>query len=49
MFLLSFLRGVNSATGGLYDYSFVHFIACCNRNCVILAAPMPKSKLNTGL
>jgi len=41
MFVLSFLCGVNSATGGLYDYNFVHLIAHRNRNRYIVAAPMP--------
>jgi hypothetical protein len=49
MFLLSILRGANNATGGLYDYVFVHFIARYNRNCVILAARMPNSKLYPDL
>jgi hypothetical protein len=35
MFILTFLPfchcGVNVATGGLYNYGFVHIIACRNR------------------
>ena len=26
-----YLRGVNEQQAGLYDYDFVHLIACCNR------------------
>ena len=39
-----FLCGVNSATSGLYDYSFVHGIAGRNRNLGSIAAPMPRVK-----
>jgi hypothetical protein len=37
-----FICGVNFATGGLYDYDFVHLIACCNRSERTLAGLMPK-------
>ena len=38
-------RGVNEQQAGLYDYNFVHLIACCNRDITVLAASMPLSRI----
>lgn len=35
------LRGVNEQQAGLYDYNFVHRIACCNRDTTRLAESVP--------
>ena len=37
-------RGVNKQQAGLYDYNFVHLIACCNRDNNVLAVAMPLSR-----
>ena len=36
---------MNEQQAGLYDYNFVHLIACCNRDNTVLAASMPLSRI----
>jgi hypothetical protein len=36
---------VNEQQAGLYDYDFVHLIACCIRDSTVLANVMPLSRI----
>ena len=36
---------MNEQQAGLYDYDFVHQIACCNRDAGVLASSMPMSRI----
>ena len=45
LFAFFLWHGVNEQQAGLYDYNFVHLIACCIRDSIVLAASMPLSRI----